>query len=684
MSELLFEIFSEEIPARMQLKAAEDFKILVEKSFKSNQIAFSELKSFVTPRRLVVIACGIKIDQLEGAQLEKKGPNVEADDAVVDAFAYSMGVDRTELFTKCIRDKEYYFARSNQVSKDIRDLLPKAMERALGELSWAKSMKWDQAPGIRWVRPIRNIMCVFDGEVLPIRFGNLNSNDISFGHRFMAPTSFKVKNFSSYNHALQEKSVILNSADRKQIILSNINRLTKELGVELIEDEGLLDEVCGLIEYPFVLFGKIDNEFLSLPKEVLISCMRKHQKYFSLKNSDGTFAPYFIVVSNNITQDAGKEIIAGNEKVLKARLKDAKFFIEEDRKTTLDSKVEKLKGVVYHQKLGSMYDKAIRVSKLAKQIYSEIKLGDEKIIERIVRLSKVDLTSGIVGEFPELQGIAGAYYATFDNESNAVAKGIYEHYLPTGKDSYLPTSIEGAIVSIADKMDSIAGMFSIGEVPTSSKDPYALRRHALGVIRILCEYKIDFPALTLIKNSLDLYNHSSGDTRDKMYNFFFDRFKYWLKDHFREDYIAAILKKSSRNIHVDYLKIKELNEFLLHEESSKAIFAIKRIINIIENNQYLFAKMDGEIDSEIFSTSAEKSLLFSIENLQDKIINNITSHKYLNALELIYELKDPIDKFFNDVMVMVDDINIKINRLKILKKIYNLVDGFIAFSLIEL
>lgn len=663
MAELLLEIFSEEIPARLQNQAVVHLNDLFVEQAKKFGINYKQINCYATPRRLVLVVDSIEQVSNNDA-VEKKGPRVDAPAEAIVGFLKTNNIAKQDLIVKEIKGQEFYFANIVAVAQNIHESITQIINHILNNFPWPKTMRWDET-NVKWTRPIRNILCVFDGKILPINFGNLVSNNASSGHRFMMGHNFAVDNFAEYAKQLAIHKVILDPKERRKMVLVEASRLASELNLKLLVDDNLLDEIVGLVEYPVCLLGKIDQEFLEVPKEVLIGTMKTHQKYFALLSQNDDFAPYFIVVSNIESKNL-QQIISGNEKVLRARLYDAKFFYEQDKKLTLDSRVDDLKKVVFHADLGTLFEKTDRIVKLSKEI-AKIFNFDVKIIERAARLSKADLTTNLVKEFPELQGTIGKYYALHDREDTRVAGAIAEHYLPVGKSDHCPKSIEGAIVSIADKLDSIVGLFFIGEAPTSSKDPYALRRSALGIIRIMIEHKMNLDLNVLVSSALNLYDGSNKTQglSEKIISFFFERFKFLLKDEFRHDFIAAVIPNG--NIYSSYQRIVALKEF--HDsDKGKEVFAIfRRIANFIPAN---YAKSDPTVNPKLFSDELEKKLYEAI-------------HHFTNFSDLS-KLVEPVNNFCDKVTVMSDDENIKINRINLLRSVQNCVSDFrIDFSAIE-
>jgi glycyl-tRNA synthetase beta chain len=499
MPDLLLELFSEEIPARMQGAAAKDLERLVIGSLSDRGLLFEGAKSFAGPRRLTLVLAGLPARQPDVKE-EKKGPRVGAPEKAIEGFLRSAGVTLDQCQKQSDAKGEFYVAVIERKGRATAEVLAEILPEAFAKLPWPKSMRF---PGsaVRWVRPLHGIVCTFDGEVVPFEFAGVTSGNTTFGHRFLSKGPIEVRRFEDYERKLRDAHVILDAAERKEIILHEAKQKAFALGLELVEDLGLLEEVAGLAEWPVVLVGTIEDAFMDLPPEILQTAMRAHQKYFALRSSDsspptrggvggsGTLANRFVVVANMIAADGGKEIVAGNERVLRARLSDAKFFWDQDRKTKLVDRVDALRNIVFHAKLGTQYERVERIEALAGEIAEKIGADVEKA-RRAARLCKADLTTGVVGEFPELQGVMGRYYALDDGEDADVADAIRDHYKPLGPNDAVPTNKVSIAVALADKLDQLVGFFAIGERPTGSGDPYALRRAALGAIRLLISNKI--------------------------------------------------------------------------------------------------------------------------------------------------------------------------------------------------
>jgi len=488
MPDLLLELFSEEIPARMQAAAAKELERLVVGALSDRGLMFEGVKAFAGPRRLTLAITGLPAKQPDVSE-EIRGPKVDAPQSALDGFLRKSGLARDQLRIEKTPKGEVYLAVIARAGRATAEVLAEVLPEAFAKLPWPKSMRF---PGsaVRWVRPLHGIVCTFDGEVVPFEFAGVKSGNATMGHRFQSHGPIEVRRFEEYEAKLRDAHVILDAAERKEIILHDLKQKAFALGLEPIADEGLLEEVAGLAEWPVVLIGTIEDQFMDVPPEILQTSMRTHQKYFSLRDpKTGKMAPRFAVVSNMVATDGGREIVAGNERVLRARLSDAKFFWDQDRKRTLESRVDDLRNIVFHAKLGTQYERVERIEALAGEIAAKIG-ADVAKAKRAARLCKADLTTGVVGEFPELQGTMGRYYALHDGEDVEVANAISEHYKPVGPGDTVPTSLVSAAIALADKIDSIFAFFSVDERPSGSGDPYALRRAALGTIRILLTLKV--------------------------------------------------------------------------------------------------------------------------------------------------------------------------------------------------
>jgi glycyl-tRNA synthetase beta chain len=484
MSELLFEAFSEEIPARMQTQTAESLLWAVQQAIKAIMPGANPVGEwFVTPRRIGFVIYDLPKTKVK-VEEEVRGPKTSAPHAALEGFLKKYNIANEKALE--IRDGYYFYEMKQE--KSAIDAIREVIEQELVKLTWPKSMRWGDY-NIKWVRPLHSILCLFGGAVVPVTFGHIEATNVTYGHRFLSPRAIKVKDFADYRTKLQEAHVILQG--RKELIMNQVTELLRHEGIsaQLVKDDELLEEVAGLVEYPVVMLGKIEQRFMTLPEEVLITTIRHHQKYLMLREPNGALAPYFIIVANIKAADGGKQIIHGNQKVLRARLCDAEFFFNTDRATKLADRVEKLAKVAFHDKIGSMLEKVQGVSNLASKLAKLVE-ADPRKVTRACELAKADLVTEMVSELPELQGIMGYHYALLDGEDPEVALAIKEHYQPQGASDSTPTSKIGAVIALADKLYTMNQMFAIGIKPTGSKDPFALRRAALGILRIIQDHKL--------------------------------------------------------------------------------------------------------------------------------------------------------------------------------------------------
>jgi len=680
MAELLLELLTEEIPARMQAVAAEELRRLAEVAFNEAHLAVTTLTSFVTPRRLALHAEGLPLEQ-PGSVEEKRGPRVGAPQNAIDGFLKSSGLAALDQCEKRATDKgEFYFAIIKRPGQATKDMLPPLLMEVIRNLPWPKSMRFPAAP-FRWVRPLQSVVCLLDGRILKLDLGEVPVGMESRGHRFLFRSTFNVSNFADYRDQLRKAYVILDAGERRKLIAEALAKTAHDAGFALKPDEGLLEEVTGLVEWPVVLMGRIEREFMELPPEVLTTSMRTHQKYFAALDQSGALAPHFLVVSNMSADDGGKAIVAGNERVLRARLSDAKFFWDQDRKQKLASRVEKLKERVFHAKLGTVYDKMSRVEKLAHTIAAYVKGADMKKVGHAVRLAKADLSTGMVGEFPELQGVMGRYYALHDGEDKAVADAIAEHYSPLGPSDRCPTAPVSVTVALADKLDTLANFFAIDEKPTGSKDPYALRRAALGVIRLILENKLRLPLLKIFRAAVE-----KGEPSAELLDFFADRLKVALRDQgVRHDLIAAVFALGGEDDLVRLLaRVEALGAFLKSEDGANLLTAYRRASNIvrIEEGKDKTRYADAP-DPGLFREAAEKLLAEKLKLATAESGKALEAEDFAGAMAALARLRVPVDEFFNKVTVNTDDRELRANRLRLLSQIRDTLNRVADFSKIE-
>ncbi|MDG4603399.1 MAG: glycine--tRNA ligase subunit beta [Defluviicoccus sp.] len=698
MAELLVELLSEEIPARMQARAADDFKRLVTAGLAKARLAFTAAQAFVTPRRLVLVVDGLPERQPD-IEEERKGPRVGAPQAAIEGFLKATGL--ASIAEAKIQESgkgSFYFAVRQIAGQPARDALAAVLAEAIAQMPWPKSMRWG-AGSMRWVRPLQNVLAILDGAPLPwtVDCGGsgegamqLSAADVTRGHRFLAPDPFKVASFADYQAKLAGAKVVLAADTRREVISERAEAIAAAEGLTLKPDPGLLDEVTGLVEWPVVLMGRIDESFMTLPPEVLTTAMRAHQKYFALLHADGRLAPRFIVVANMETPDAGRTVVAGNERVLRARLSDAQFFWDQDRKRTLAARVEKLAERVFHARLGSDLARTERLEKLARDLARSTG-ADPELSARAARLCKADLTTGLVGEFPELQGVMGRYYALNDGEPADVANAIAQHYAPLGPSDRCPTAPVAATVALADKLDTLTGFFGIGEKPTGSGDPYALRRAALGVIRLIVENGVRLGLRAALMQAAAGYADSILQSKpaplaDDILSFFADRLKVHLREQgVRHDLIAAVFATGTEDDLVRLLaRVEALRGFLNTDDGANVLVAYRRASNIVrieENREGV--SYGAAVDPAMFAEPEETDLYSRLTNAHEGIAAALTAERFGEAMSILAKLRAPVDAFFDRVTVNCTDAGMRANRLRLLSRIRLALGDVADFSQIE-
>ena len=682
MAELLLELLSEEIPARMQTRAAEDLKRLICDGLKGAGIGFEKAQAFATPRRLALVVDGIPAVRDDVSE-EKRGPRVGAPDQAVQGFLKGAGLASLDQAEKRDTGKgEFWFAVITKKGGPTAETLPAVIDAALKALPWPKSMKWGSGT-MHWVRPLQSIVALFDGKVLegevspggqmaPIAFGVATR-----GHRFLSKGTFEVASFADYAAKLREAHVILDAAERKAIILEGARKLCADAQITLNEDEGLLEEVAGLTEWPVPMLGAIDAQFMDVPPEVLIVSMKVHLRFFTTAKADGTLANRFVVVANNVARDGGKTIVAGNERVLRGRLADAKFFWDQDRKTTLESRLPSLKQVVFHAKVGTQAERVERIVALAAEIAKSVPGADAAAVEQAARLCKTDLVSGMVGEFPELQGVMGRYYALSEKLPAAVADAIGDHYAPAGPNDRCPTTPVSIAVALADKLDALTSFWSIGEKPTGSRDPFALRRAALGIIRIVVENKLRLPLRPFLK-------------ADDLLAFFAERLKVQMREKgVRHDVVDAVVSRGGEDDLVRLLaRVEALQDFLGNEAGRNLLTAYGRAANIVraeeKKDKGLAAKIAGAPDAALLEQAEEKTVASALDQVARAVKPALAAEDFAGAMAAFAGLRGPIDALFDKVTVNVTDRpEVRLNRLKLLNQIRATMDAVADFSKIE-
>ncbi|MEM7619860.1 MAG: glycine--tRNA ligase subunit beta [Pseudomonadota bacterium] len=776
MPELLLELFSEEIPSRMQVRASEDLKRLMTESLKDKGLTFEAVTTYETPRRITLVVQGLP-QKSPDIREERKGPKVGAPEKAVQGFMRAAGLNSIEDAKVC-KDKkkgEYYLAVIEREGQIAEDIIAEIVPEIIRKFPWQKSMRWGEGR-LRWVRPLHSILCVFDQKHIAFEVEGIQSGNITFGHRFMAPEPIIVKTFSEYHEKLGTAKVILSSAERATMILENAKALAQENGLQLVEDKALLAETAGLVEWPSVLMGTFDETFLDVPPEVLSTSMKSHQKCFSLKTKNGKLANKFLLVSNLIADDGGQKIINGNERVIRARLSDAKFFWDNDKTRPLADALPKLELVTFHEKLGTQAERIERIAKLSVEIAQDLYSntpptpnpstpggGEHKVssqsskmknreqaaqsapstlmgegwgggdlnqvkdfVKQAAQLCKADLASEIVCEFPELQGLAGRYIALAQGHDERVANACAEHYKPQGPSDEVPTEPVSIAVGLADKIDMLVGFWAIDEKPTGSKDPFALRRAALGVIRIILENKLHISLFEFFSNSYqrvrqDLEKNRSRKDKatlnldDREYirvmdldkllkklskekedvtvqktsdllSFFADRLTVYLRDKgARYDLIDAIFALQNQDDLLAIVqRVNALGTFLETDNGMNLLAGIKRAVNILNIEEKKTGTLyHGDIKIDLLETPEEKILHKAILATQKSIEVALQSEQYKDAMIAMAQLREPVDSFFESVIVNVDNSKIRTNRLKLLSLIRTATHNIADFSKIE-
>ena len=665
MSQLLIEIFSEEIPARMQQGGARDLERLASDAFKKAGLTWDSLTTYGGPRRLTLVVEGLP-QATPDLNEELKGPKTSAPAQALEGFLRKTGLTQDQLVE---RDGIYY-AQVSQKGRATTEVVSETLEHIFRTMAWPKSQRWG-SNSFRWVRPIHRIIALFDGAVIPYALDlgstiggeskKIVASNMTEGHRFMGSgLPFEVSNFDDYRIKLERNFVVLSYEDRKAKVLDAAKAVCAAKGLELVDDIGLLDEVAGLAEWPTPILGDMDPKFLALPPEVVRLSMKVHQKYFAVRmpNAEG-LAPHYVVVANVEASDGGKALAAGNSKVLSARLSDGVFFWEEDQKVGFDVWNEKLSGVTFHAKLGTMAARVDRIAKLAAEI-APLVGADAAEAEKAARLAKADLASGMVGEFPELQGIMGGYYARLAGQPDAIADAIRDHYKPQGPADTVPTAPLTVAIALADKIDTLSGFFSIDEKPTGSKDPFALRRAALGVIRLILDNNVRASLRTLLAGA--------GDATEELVSFFADRLTVLLRDQGqRHDLVAAVFALGDDDLVRIVSRVEALSGFLATEDGANLLAGYKRASNILKAEEKKGALPSGDVIIGMDNQPAEEVALAEAAKAADvAVASALKTEDFAAAMSALAGLRAPVDAFFTGVMVNSDVAEERDNRLKLL------------------
>ena len=654
MPQLLLELFSEEIPARMQANAARDLERLAREKLAAEGLLPEALQTFAGPRRLTLVAEGLPAAQSDRHEA-RKGPRVGSPDQAIEGFLRSTGLTRDQLTEK----DGVYYAHIHKSGRPTAEIVAEMVDGVVRGFPWPKSMTWGRGT-LKWVRPLKRILCVFDGDIVPFQIDGIESGDTSEGHRFMGDAQpFWARNFDEYADGLANHFVVLDPEERKERIMDAARTLCFARNFELVEDEGLLDEVAGLAEWPTPILGDMDPDFLDLPPEVIRTSMRTHQKYFAVRDpATGFLVPHFVTVANVEAADGGKTIAAGNAKVLSARLSDARFFWDEDQKTRLEARLEKLKGVTFHAKLGTMYERVERIVALAGELapYVRDDAGTRAFAMQAALLCKADLVTGMVGEFPELQGVMGAYYAEKEGLEPEVIDAIRWHYRPLGPTDEVPVQAVAATVALADKLDTLVSFFAIDEKPTGSRDPFALRRAALGVIRIILGTRARLPLRTFVS--------------DDLLGFFADRLKVLLREQGqRHDLVDAVFALGDDDLLRIVSKVNALEGFLSSEDGKNLLAGYKRAVNILKAEEKKGALPTGEPADMAGAPPEEAGLINAVGHMQIEVGKALDKEDYAAAMRELSALRPAVDAFFDKVLVNSDIASERDNRLRLLAKV---------------
>ncbi|KWV60893.1 glycine--tRNA ligase subunit beta [Bradyrhizobium macuxiense] len=697
MPDLLLELFSEEIPARMQAKAADDLRRMVTDKLVAEGLVYEGAKAFATPRRLALTVHGIPVRQPD-LKTERRGPKIGAPDAAVQGFLKATGLKSLDE-AKVQKDAkgDFYIALIEKPGRPAIDVIAEILPVIIRTFPWPKSMRWGarsaKSGSLTWVRPLHAITATFgleteEPDVVKFSVDGIEAGQTTYGHRFMAPGAIPVRRFEDYEAKLKAAKVILDPQARKDIILDDAKELAFAQGLELVEDQVLLDEVSGLVEWPVVMMGSFEKEFLSIPDEVIRATIRNNQKCFVVKDpKTGKLTNKFVLTANIEAPDGGKTIVAGNERVIRPRLSDAKFFYETDLKTKLEARLPKFEQIVFHEKLGTQAERIKRIERLAAEIAPLVGADVEKT-RRAARLAKADLLTEVVGEFPELQGLMGKYYALAQGEDVSVATASEEHWKPQGPTDRVPTDPVSIAVALADKLDTLAGFWAIDEKPTGSKDPYALRRAALGVIRLIIENTLRLPVLNTAKSAL-LGLSTKADAEavpNDLLAFFADRLKVQLRDQgARHDLVDAVFSLGGQDdLLLVVRRVEALGKFLDSDDGKNLLAGTKRASNILAIEEKRDKRtFDGAPDAALYRLDEEKALAKAIDQVKSEASTAVAKEDFAAAMSAMAKLRPAVDAFFDKVKVNDDDPKVRENRLKLLNEIRAATRAVADFSRIE-
>jgi glycyl-tRNA synthetase beta chain len=698
MPDLLLELFSEEIPARMQAKAADDLRRMVTDKLVAEGLVYEGAKAFATPRRLALTVHGIPARQSDLKE-ERRGPRVGGPDAAIQGFLKATGLARIEdaKIQTDPKKGDFYIALIEKPGRATIDVLAEILPVIVRTFPWPKSMRWGErsakSGSLSWVRPLHSIIATFGPEteepdVVKFSVDGIEAGQTTFGHRFMAPAAISVRRFEDYEAKLKAAKVVLDPQARKDSILADAKELAFAQGFDLVEDQALADEVAGLVEWPVALMGSFDKEFLSIPDEVIRATIRNNQKCFVVSDpKTGKLTNKFILTANIEATDGGKTIIAGNERVIRARLSDAKFFYDTDLKTKLEARLPKFDQIVFHEKLGTQAERIKRIERLAAEIAPLVGADVEKA-KRAAHLAKADLLTDVVGEFPELQGLMGKYYAQAQREDASVAAASEEHYKPQGPADRVPTDPVSVAVALADKVDTLVGFWAIDEKPTGSKDPYALRRAALGVIRLIVDNTLRLPLLNVAKSAMvglpekDDTQKLPGD----LLSFFADRLKVQLRDQgARHDLVDAVFSLGGQDdLLLVVRRVDALGKFLDTDDGKNLLAGTKRASNILAIEEKKDKRtFDGAPDAGLYNLPEEMALASAIDQVKSEAGAAVAKEDFASAMSAMAKLRPAVDAFFDKVKVNDDEPRVRENRLKLLNEIRAATRAVADFSKIE-
>jgi len=688
MDNLLLEIGAEEIPAGYIAPALEAIASNLLKKMSAARIEYGDVKTFGTPRRLAVMVEGVAAKQPTVSKDVLGPPTKVAFDAdgqptmAAVKFAEKVGVPVKALKSQNTEKGSYLSARVTERGVATKTLLKKFLPEVILATPFPKTMKWAEL-NIQFARPMYSIVALLGSSIVSFGLGNLKSGRHTYGHSFMHPGKVKIDHPEAYLDSLKNVQVIADIEARKKMVIQEIERAASAVGGKVLPDDELVDIVTNLVEYPIATAGKFDDEFLEIPREILITAMREHQKYFAVIDENGRLMPYFIAVNNTRTKDLDL-VATGHERVLRARLSDAQFFFRSDVKVSFGPWMEKLEGVLFQAKLGSMQEKVGRVKRLAAYLAdAEGRDADFKArVTRAAELCKADLVSQVVVEFPKLQGVMGRVYAGVAGEPDDVATAVEEHYRPTYSGGQLPKTATGAVLAIADKIDSICGCFSVGLIPTGASDPYALRRQGIGIVNIMLDKGFAFSLRDLIVQSLGLFHEKAEfpiqETAEKVYAFIQNRMAHILVEKgFSKDVVAAVTSAGAENVPNVWQRVKALQDLKGAPDFEPLAAAFKRVVNIIKKTA---GGPQGQVREDLLSHATEKELFAALKKVQGQVAELFINGDFDKALLIIASLKDPVDAFFDGVLVMAEDAEVRNNRLALLGSIAALFDQFADFS----